>query len=242
MKNYLAAFILLIISIFNLSAQKSKDVLYLKNGSIIYGTLLEIVSDQYKIKTADGSIFIFPSAEVEKLTKESRIFTGRKEDGFGFTFEAGTLLGSQEAEYTAPFSFNILAGYVLETQNIISGGSGVEFFGKPFVPLFMEYKRLLSINKAAPFLFMRGGWLMHLGSSDSETYDVYNQYEPYNYKGGLSLTIGTGISWAKDDYETYLSFAYRYASTSYQQKDYNQNVSTYENNMNRLEMKFGFKF
>ena len=39
------------------------------------------------------------------------------------------------------------------------------------------------------------------------------------YKGGGSFTFGTGISWAKEDYETYLSFAYRYAHTSYTQKD-----------------------
>jgi len=242
MKKYLFVVIVLIFNIFNLTAQKSKNVLYLKNGSIIYGNLIEIVSDQYKIKTADGSIFIFPSAEVEKLTLESKQFNGRKEEGFGFTFEAGVLLGSQETEYTAPFSFNILGGYVLDTKNIVSAGSGVEFFGKPFVPLFMEYKRLLTANRAAPFLFMRGGWLMHLGSSDSETSDGNYNYDPYNYKGGLSLAIGTGISWVKEDYETYLSFGYRYAHTSYQKNEYSQTVSTYDNNMNRLEMKFGFKF
>jgi len=242
MKKNLVVFILLMISIFNVSAQKSKDVLYLRNGSIIYGNLLEIVSDQYKIKTSDGSIFIFPASDVAKFTTEIRQFNVRKSEGFGFAIEAGILLGSQDAEYVAPFSFNILGGYTLHTNNIISIGSGVEFFGKPYVPLFFEYKYLITEKRATPFIYMRGGGVMHLGGSDSETYDVYNQYEPYNFKGGLSVGIGTGISWFRDEYESYLSFGYRYAHTSYQKKEYTQTSSTYESIMNRLEIKFGFRF
>ena len=241
MKNYLVVFILLMISIFNISAQKSKDVLYLKNGSIVYGNLLEIVSDQYKIKTSDGRIFVFSASEVEKFSMEIHQFSGRKSEGIGFALEAGILLGSQDTEYEAPFSFNFLGGYTLNTKNIISAGSGVEFFGKPYIPLFLEYKYLVNEKRVTPFIYLRGGGVMHLGS-DSEEYDVYNQYEPYNYKGGLSLGVGTGISWARDDYESYLSFGYRYAHTSYQKKEYAQTESTYENIMNRLEIKFGFRF
>jgi hypothetical protein len=242
MKNYLTVSILFMISVFTLSAQKSKDVLYLKNGSIVYGNLIEIVSDQYKIKTYDGSIFIFPSADVDKLTTEVYQFNGRKSNGFGFALEAGILLGSQDAEYVAPFSFNILGGYAFNIKNTISIGSGVEFFGKPYIPLFLEYRYLITEKRATPFFYLRGGGVMHHNGSDSEIYNENNQYEPYNYKGGLSLGIGTGISWSKNEYESYLSFGYRYAHTSYQKKEYTQTSYTYENIMNRLEIKFGFRF
>lgn len=242
MKNYFAAVSILFICVFNLTAQKSKDALYLKNGSIIYGSLFEIVSDQYKIRTSDGSIFIFPSSDVEKFVTGNNQYYGRIATGFTYSLEAGILLGAQNAEYRAPFSFNLLAGYIVNKNNIISAGTGIEFIGKPFTPLFLEYKRLLSDKKTTPFLYMRGGVLMHLGVSDSEKYDNYDQYSPYNYQGGPSLGIGTGISWAREDYETTLSFGYRYATTSYQQKDYMQNTSTYKNILNRLEMKLGFRF
>jgi hypothetical protein len=242
MKIKLIITIVLMISVFNLSAQKSKDVLYLRNGSIIHGNLVEIASDQYKIKTADGSVFIFPSAEVEKLTTEVSQFNGRKSEGPVFSIESGILLGAQDAEYVAPFSFSFLGGYTFATLNTISAGSGVEFYGKPYVPLFIEYRYLIKEKKTTPFIYLRGGGVIHVGGSDSETYDIYNQFEPYNYKGGLSFGMGTGVSWAKEDYETYLSFGYRYIHTSYQQKEYNQTSSTYENIMNRLEIKFGFRF
>ena len=52
MKNLLLFVIILIINVFYLSAQKTKDVLYLKNGSIIYGALTEVYADQYKMQTS----------------------------------------------------------------------------------------------------------------------------------------------------------------------------------------------
>jgi len=54
------------------TAQTSKqDILYLKNGSIIRGTIIEFIPDKtVKIQIADSSIFIFPSLEIEKVVNE----------------------------------------------------------------------------------------------------------------------------------------------------------------------------
>ena len=242
MKNLLLSILMLIFIIFPLTAQKTKDVLYLKNGSIIYGKLIEIFEDQYKIRTSDGSIFIYKSTEVEKFAKESPVFDGRKAEGFGFSLEAGLLAGAQHTDYSAPFSFNFLAGITRNTKNIISVGSGVEFIGKPFTPLFLEYKYLIFDTKTAPFIFARGGALFHIGGGDDPEYYAPSEYTPYNYKGGGSFAFGSGISWAKTDYEAFLSFAYRYAHTSYDKNDYSKGKITYENSLNRLEIKFGFRF
>lgn len=61
MKTYFFIAILLIITVYQSSAQKTRDVLYLRNGSMINGTLMEITDNQYKIQTSDGSLFIFSS-------------------------------------------------------------------------------------------------------------------------------------------------------------------------------------
>jgi len=239
-KNFVILIMLTIIAL-PLSAQKIKDALYLKNGSIIYGKLLEISDNTYRIQTSDGSLFIYSSEEVDKFLKESPAFNGRKTGGAGFALEGGLLVGSQNSDFDAPFSFNIIINYTNATKNIFGIGSGVEFLGSTFSPLFFEYKRLFNDHKTAPFIFFRGGALIHTG--DGEESDPYNQYYyPRNYKGGASLGVGTGISWAKEDIETYLTFAYRYAQTSYKQQNYNDITYTYKNNYNRLEIKFGFKF
>ena len=50
---------------------KSIDVVYLKNGSVVRGTLVEYAAGKgVKIKTADGSIFVYAEAEVERVARE----------------------------------------------------------------------------------------------------------------------------------------------------------------------------
>lgn len=74
MKN-LAALIALILFVGNSSvliAQSDlEDVVYLKNGSIIRGVIIEQVPNKsIKIQTRDGNIFAYAIEEVERITKE----------------------------------------------------------------------------------------------------------------------------------------------------------------------------
>lgn len=49
-----------------------KDVVYLKNGGVIKGTIVEQVPGvSIKIQIADGSIFVYQIEEVERITKEA---------------------------------------------------------------------------------------------------------------------------------------------------------------------------
>lgn len=48
------------------------ETIYLKNGSVINGTIIEeIPYSQYKIETGDGSIIICNYEEIEKITRDS---------------------------------------------------------------------------------------------------------------------------------------------------------------------------
>jgi len=242
MKEHILLVIILIITTIQLSAQKTSDVLYLKNGNIRYGKLIEITNDHYKMQTSDGSVFIFKSDEVEKFAKESSFFEGRKAKGPGFALEAGFLVGSQGSEYVAPLSFNVLGSITANTKNVISIGSGVEFIGRPYTPLFLEYKYIFSDRRVSPFMFIRGGGIIPVSDTEESGSVTNPNIVPKDYYGGLSMALGTGISWVKESYETNLSFAYRYAHTSYTQNEYNRGYVTYNNKYNRLEVKLGFKF
>jgi hypothetical protein len=235
--------LLLIFTFITISAQKQKDALYLKNGSIIYGKLLEVNDDHYRIKTPDGSLFIFASAEVQKFVNESPIFEGRKKGGAGVAMEGGFLIGAQTADYKAAFSFNVMGNITTNTRNIFGLGTGVEYLGNTFTPLFFEYKYIFSEKKTTPFIFFRAGRLFHLKAEDnSDSFSYQQSNYQKDYSGGGTFTIGTGISWASEDGETYLSFAYRNAHTSYAQENAARLTETYRNTYNRLEVKLGFKF
>ena len=53
------------------SAQQYQDIVYLKNGSIIRGVIIEqIPNESLKIQTAGGSVFVHRMSEVLKIAKE----------------------------------------------------------------------------------------------------------------------------------------------------------------------------
>lgn len=66
---------IMFLTIINLSAKAQngnmEDVVYLKNGSVIHGIIIEqIPNESLKVKTKDGNVFVYKMTEVEKLTKE----------------------------------------------------------------------------------------------------------------------------------------------------------------------------
>ena len=72
MKKALLIACAVVCSIFYVAAQQQlEDVVYLKNGSIIRGTIMEQVPGKtLKIMTNDGSQFVYQITDVEKMTKE----------------------------------------------------------------------------------------------------------------------------------------------------------------------------
>ncbi|MBR5842737.1 MAG: hypothetical protein IKY64_09075, partial [Bacteroidaceae bacterium] len=56
-----------------------QDVVYLKNGSIIRGDIIEMVpGETVKIMTADGNVFVHAFADVQKFSKEQPVSTINK--------------------------------------------------------------------------------------------------------------------------------------------------------------------
>jgi opacity protein-like surface antigen len=73
-------FLLTILLPENIQAQSNyQDVVYLKNGSVIRGMIIEQIPNQsLKIQTADGSLFVYTFEEVEKITKEAPVETSAR--------------------------------------------------------------------------------------------------------------------------------------------------------------------
>ena len=67
------SFILLIfVTTISFSQNNLDEVVYLKNGSVIRGLIIEQIPNQtLKIQTKDGSVFVYNFSEVQKITKEA---------------------------------------------------------------------------------------------------------------------------------------------------------------------------
>lgn len=72
MKNLFSFILLLLISLYSFSQNNLEEVVYLKNGSIIRGVIIEqIPNETLKIQTKDGNIFVYKFNEIIKTTKET---------------------------------------------------------------------------------------------------------------------------------------------------------------------------
>lgn len=220
--------------------QGKNDALVLRNGSVIKGKLVEASAESYRIKTYDGSILVYPADQVESYSTAAPGRENRGNSNFGLGLEAGFLVGNQNSEYIAPFSFNILGIYRASDMHSLSVGSGVEYLGVAFSPLFIEYSANLLDRPASPFIFFRGGAEIYTGGKPDEEDSGY--YEERDYSGGPTFSVGTGINWHRDSYDMILSFAYRYIKTEYSIQDYYSNESDYITSWKRLEVKLGFRF
>jgi hypothetical protein len=96
----LLAVIFILCSAVSAAQPSTHDVVFLKNGDIIRGNIIEIMPEKsIKIETADGSIFVYQMSEIDKINKES---AQADEPGKGASFSlfggpaAGT--GNFEAE------------------------------------------------------------------------------------------------------------------------------------------------
>jgi hypothetical protein len=77
MKKYLALLLFALITTMTYGQSNYQDVVYLKNGSIIRGVIIEQVPNiSIKIETADRNVFVYQMNEIERITKEQ--FDGKR--------------------------------------------------------------------------------------------------------------------------------------------------------------------
>lgn len=71
MKKIFTLLCLVVLTTLTFAQNNYQDVVYLKNGSIIRGIIIEpIPNKSIKIETADRSVFVFQMDEIERFTKE----------------------------------------------------------------------------------------------------------------------------------------------------------------------------
>jgi hypothetical protein len=81
-------------AIISIGQNNYEEVVYLKNGSVIHGVIIEQIPNiSIKIKTYDGNIFAFKIDEIEKITKElpvtSKKNKSRQKGNLFFGIKAG---------------------------------------------------------------------------------------------------------------------------------------------------------
>ncbi len=94
----IAVLVLAVLAPAALAQQEVRDVVHLKNGSIIKGQIVELVpNEKVRIETSDGSVFVFPMDEVIKIEGEPVLATPSRDrnrkNPFGAAFMSSIIPG-----------------------------------------------------------------------------------------------------------------------------------------------------
>lgn len=182
-------------------AQNYQDVVYLKNGGIIRGVIVEQQPNVLlKVKTGDGNLFVFQMAEVEKMTKEEIVGRRyRNSDAFqndsprpykkktytddmrgycGFV-EVGTIVNFRASGVDIAkggFSVNTSHGYRFNPYLFLGGGLALDYHsagGRLFIPVFVDFRTDFLDRNISPVFDVKVGYALGLKASETVNPGVY---------------------------------------------------------------------
>lgn len=219
-----------------------QDVVYLKNGSIIRGIIIEqIPNKSIKIETADRSVFVCQMDEIEKITKESYIDkndnpidnTGLQpglQPGFKGIIELSYFSGVGDYSQNR-FKLNFIFGYQLIPQFSIGFGTGLyNYFDNnaTFLPVLMDFRVNFINSKVSPYLSFGFGY-------------SWNKSNKFKEVGPL-LTSAFGISFKISDKSAmFFGLGYDRQITDYYYT-YMGNIRTRRVNLDAISFNAGISF
>lgn len=193
-----------------LQAQQLQDVVYLKNGGMIRGIIIEQVpGTSLKIQTRDGSVFVYRMDEIERITREApadAAARGPAHSGFAIAGEVGT-------DVTGGLGFGGGFAFLLMPPG---SGFGHEFGLDVFAHGYSETEGGTTEDISLLVFAVRANWLWNYQPKQSHVYfvtgvgfvvaslDWKQTYDPAIY--GYSLTedetyttvgnvINFGVGW-----------------------------------------------
>jgi hypothetical protein len=225
MKRLLVLIILILMGTQFILAQRrvTEDVVYLKNGSVIRGLIVEEVPGvSLKIQTADRNVFVFQLSEIEKIVYEPitpRYGAGKDPETKPGMLHAGTFAFQLEFSHNGSLrqyeagnftGLTASAGYRLQPGLVAGIGIGIENqYEMNWIPVFGEIRADLFKSPVQPFVYGRAGYNTPSNS------DYYYQ----QYFGGMFYGLGFGIK-APVAGNTSLLFSVGYRYQYYQYESY----------------------
>ncbi len=220
---------------------KKTDVVFLKDGSIIRGSIIEYITNKHvKIETSDNTIWVFKHNEIDKINfneaKTSNKSSALKSGYFNFT-DMGVLIGSGINERQAPFSIMMVNGYRFNQQISTGIGTGIEFFSTPVIPVFIDTRYDFYQSSLSPFIFLKGGYSFQTGKD-------YYYYETNSTQGGAMFGAGIGIRVSLGENAQFVaSLGYRYQKLKYSYyEEWSEDNINISEKYNRLAIRLGFVF
>jgi sRNA-binding regulator protein Hfq len=187
--------------------QTDEDVVYLKNGSVVRGVIIEQIPNiSLKVQTREGNIFVYKMDEVEKISKElmqqnTKIQTNSQKQTIDYSafnkpkgylglleFGGGIGFGTWGANR---ISLTMLNGYRAVPQFAIGFGIGLQLF---FYEYYDGYLKKITEATLPIFLHLRSDFLARKVSPFIAFNIGYNASLSNGFFGGIILDPTMGVS------------------------------------------------
>jgi hypothetical protein len=240
MKKYIVLVFVIFISTVVFS-QNYQDVIFLKNGSIIRGVIIEQVPNvSIKIETADRNVFVYQMNEIEKLTKERRKgfrsnnnndFDEYDEElgykgivGFGYAFGVGDW-GMDR------FKLQFINSWQLNPYFALGFGTGVHYYldaEAALIPLFADFRSSFLPGKVSPYVSLGLGY----------SFDASDGFEGVGFL--LNLTAGVNIKTSPKN-SIHIGLGYEMQKMPFYYDSYYY-YDEFTENSGAISLNFGFSF
>jgi len=257
MKKYIVLAILVVLSI-HINAQKqveNQDKIVLKNGSVIYGKLLDYNSSKVvKFELMNNSILSIADSNIQSIQVNfnSNHVDETKTTGF-YSYFGFKILPTVDSYRDRWYGYNkgslgigaeLTVGYRISEYLYTGVGLGVEnyntFERATFYPLYVDVMTMLKTSATTPFLRFQLGY----SPVSTNKNDLKN---PYNVitgaEGGLTYSPAFGIKFGGNKNLIYtLDFNYKYQKASFDYRQSETSTTTRDIKYKRFSFRFGVMF
>jgi len=253
----LFSILLVLLSIIATAQNKQLNTVYFKNGSVIKGTILQYqIGESIKIETADKSVWVFKSEDVDKIEIPKPVKVPSEAD---YAFKKGVFTQLQvemmpskkeSSQGTTPSMLGV-AGYQINKHFSAGLGTGVEAFHISMLPLFGDIRYYFLNDRFTPFINLKAGYAFPLENSKDANRNVALKSHG-GMMGGIefgylkSLSNGTKFTFS-------LGYRYQHVEQTGTMTQYNYNSVDQTNNtyivdrkitsdFDRIVITIGFRF
>ncbi len=153
-----------------------REVIYLKNGSVLKGTLTEWVPDEsLSIRLSDSSLFVVKIADILKVTREfiadaSKPAKGKtavlNANGFESNISGG--YGVASGKYGLDIlCFNWVFGKNLNTHHFVGMGTGLRYMEEvdmTMVPILLDWRYRITEQSVSPYVRLSAGYSLNVSN------------------------------------------------------------------------------
>jgi hypothetical protein len=223
-----------------LYAQSKEDVVYLNNGSILRGKVIENISGvRTSIEMVGRNILVVPDSAVKMILMDQAVKSKDQENKTSPVEMAANASFYGGEKNNGGFTF--ITAYHFPCRLSVGAGMGIEWFDQQQIPFMADVKYCFLKGSSSPYLYALGGYAVPLSKKADGDYS--------DYYGGPLAGIGAGFrfNFTKRNALVF-SVGYRYQKikTVYGSYPWLSSYQPYEtiryDEFNRLVFSFGFLF